>query len=401
MDSGDDFLTPEFLNLIFFQQKSLVVFPYVDQKYLKSLETFTVGHSVIDIDCTVMNDVVSIIEHESETYSQNPNLYFIYNASKDIIASIDDKENVHCIINTHEDVSQLVGGHSLTFYNKKYKKFLNWDYRSNELTFEKKLIEQSKGECSLLQDLLLRIKSFATRIYTAIAETNNYPSIPILFNEESDNYSPEHWEHILEFMENYYAIKTPQEIIDGLKQLKVTINCENKTNSTSSKAPLEDFSSEYDLIITTDKSISNAFIHALHDYRSTYVNSANLELKQLYNPKELYNYLRNHHWKDKIDERFVNEWFENSDLITENNIRNVKLMLKKLGISKQFIIQESLENWDNNRELASDSIETIQKSENKSISNYQEIPLIKDFERFKEWILDKLEEVERIISRRG
>ncbi|TFG24948.1 MAG: hypothetical protein EU533_01660 [Promethearchaeota archaeon] len=401
MDSGDDFLSPELLNLIFFQQKSIVVFPYVDQKHLKSLETFAVGHSVIDIDCTVINDVGSIIEHESGTYSQNPNLYFIYNASKDIIASLHDRENVHCIINTHEDVSNLVSDHSLIFYNKKYKKFLNWNYNSNELTFEKKLIEQSKGEASLLHDLLVQIKSFATRIYTIIAETNNYPSIPLLFNEQADIYPPEYWERILEFMEMYHAIKTPQEIIEGLNQLKLTYNSGIKVRAISEKIALEDFSPEYDLIIATDKFISNAFIHALLEYRSKYVNSANLELTQLYNPRALYNYLRNHHWKEMIDDRFINEWFKNPDIITDDNSRNVKIMLKKLGISYELIIQEPVEELSYNGEINFESTKTIEKIEDKRISSYQEIPSIKDFTRFKEWILDKLEEVERIISKKG
>ena len=392
MDSGDDFLTPELLNIVFFRQKSLVVFPYVDQKHLKSLETFAVGYSVVDIDCTVMNDVVSIIDHDSGTYSQNPNLYFIYNASTDIIASLHDRDNVRCIINTHEDVSQLVSEHSLIFYNKKYRKFLNWNYNSNELAFELKLLEQSKGDATLLHDSLVQIKSFATRIYTAIAETDNYPSIPILFNEKADIYPPEYWGRILEFMEIYHAIKTPAEIIGSLKHLKVTNNLGNKITSTSGKIPLEDFSSEYELIITVDRAISNAFVQALHEYRSKHVNSANLEISQLYNPKEMYNYLRNHHWKNGIDDVFVEEWFKQNNLITEQNAKDVVLVLKKLGISHKFLIQDQ---GDNN----SSSISFQNDAKNEAnpeilVPDSSEMPLVKDFKQFKDWILKKLDEIE-------
>lgn len=393
MDSSEDFLIPELLNLIFFQQKSIVIFPYVDQKHLKSLETFTVGHSVIDLDCTVLDDVMSIVEHEAGRYSQNPTFFFIYNASKDLVASLYDKENVHCIINTHEDVSHLAKEHLLVFYNKKNKNFLNWEWTPQELSFEKGLFEQSQGSSSLLHDSLIRIKSFATLIYNAIVEQNNYVAISNLFKEQADTYPPKNWDRILEFMEYYYDIKTPPELFKRLNELKALGKRGSSTISQIKKTSLQDFSSEYDLIIATDRAISNAFIHALHDYRSNYVNSANLELSQLYNPKELFNYLRNHHWKDGLDELFVKEWFKNPDLITDQNSKNVKIMLKKLGVLHELVIKQ-----DNN-EIDIKEKADFRPRENERVEEIPDslkMPSIKDFEKFRTWILDKLDQLESL-----
>jgi hypothetical protein len=76
MDVGYDFLTPELMQAIFFQQKNLVIYPYLDIKHLKALELFSVGHSSIELDCTALNDIVSILEHQEGTYSQSPPFFF-------------------------------------------------------------------------------------------------------------------------------------------------------------------------------------------------------------------------------------------------------------------------------------------------------------------------------------
>ena len=394
VDSGYDFLTPELLNLIFFQQKSLVIFPYVDQKHLKLLEVFAVGHSIIDLDCTSVEDVLSIVEFESGAYSQTPNLYFIYNATKDIIASLLDRETVHCIVNTHEDVSQLVSGQNLIFYNKKSRKYLNHEFDSQDLRFEKELIDQSRGNALILQDLLLHVKSIATQVYVAIVEENNNVSIPSLFNQQAGKFHSKHWSRILEFMENYFKIQSPPDVIKKVQEVKVFGNGGTSTQ-TRINNPLADFSSEYELIIAVDRAIGNAFVQALHEYRSKHVNSANLEISQLYNPKELYNYLRNHHWKNGIDEIFVDEWFKPPDLITEENVKRVKIVLRKLGISHELVIDKEIEISETLLDSSSHEnniIEDVQRDLN--LSSKRDKPSIQDFNKFKVWILKKLDEIE-------
>ena len=392
VDSGYDFLTPELLNLIFFQQKSVVIFPYVDQKHLKLLETFCIGHSIVDLDCTTLDDVVSIVEFESGTYSQNPNLYFVYNATKDIITSLSERENVHCIVNTHEDVSQLAKGQNLVFYNKKNKKFLNWDFDSQDLSFENELLGQSNGNALILQDALINMKAIATRVYTAIVEEGSIQSIPVLFSEHASKYHSTHWSRILEFMGNHYKIETPPEVIKKVQEARVYGN-RGSITKTRTRAPLADFSSEYELIITVDRAISNAFVQALHEYRSKHVNSANLEISQLYNPKELYNYLRNHHWKNGIDEQFVKEWFHNNDLITKENMNDVKVMSKKLNLSNLIEFHKGTETIEN-EDIVGES-ESRRVSEGAHFRPQNSMPSIHDFREFKAWIREKIAFLEK------
>ncbi|MFX1277712.1 MAG: hypothetical protein ACFFAT_22055, partial [Promethearchaeota archaeon] len=73
MDTGTDFIRPEFLNILFFQQKNLVIFPYVDVKHLHALEIFTVGYTVIDLESTALHNIKEILEFEKDnSYSQSP-----------------------------------------------------------------------------------------------------------------------------------------------------------------------------------------------------------------------------------------------------------------------------------------------------------------------------------------
>ncbi|MFX0176721.1 MAG: hypothetical protein ACFE85_10870, partial [Candidatus Hodarchaeota archaeon] len=80
MDTGYDFIQPEFLDIIFFQQKNLVIFPYVDLKHLHSLQIFATGYDTIDIDATAIHNLQEIIDYEkSSSYSQQPTFYILYN----------------------------------------------------------------------------------------------------------------------------------------------------------------------------------------------------------------------------------------------------------------------------------------------------------------------------------
>ena len=76
MDTATDFIRPEFLNILFFQQKNLVIFPYVDLKHLHGLDTFTVGHNAIDLESTALHSLREFLEVEvNNSYSQTPDLY--------------------------------------------------------------------------------------------------------------------------------------------------------------------------------------------------------------------------------------------------------------------------------------------------------------------------------------
>ncbi|MHA2473798.1 MAG: hypothetical protein ACXAES_11250, partial [Promethearchaeota archaeon] len=103
MDTGEDFITPQFLNILFFQQKNLAIFPYVDLKHLHVLEIFTPGFTPIELESTALHDLKNILEFEStNSYSQSPTLYFIYNLTKEKVKEILTVKDVHCILNTNE-----------------------------------------------------------------------------------------------------------------------------------------------------------------------------------------------------------------------------------------------------------------------------------------------------------
>ena len=148
MDTGEDFLTPEFLNILFFEQKNLVIFPYVDLKHLHALEMFTAGYNVVDLESTALHDLKNILEFEStNTYSQNPTLYFIYNLDEDKVRELMTINRIRCILNTNENVSNLANGSRFVFYNKKSNQYLN--YTPLDLDFEKFLIASSGSKTVL------------------------------------------------------------------------------------------------------------------------------------------------------------------------------------------------------------------------------------------------------------
>ncbi|GAG21730.1 unnamed protein product, partial [marine sediment metagenome] len=127
MDTGYDFITPEFFNILFFKQNNLVVYPYVDVKHIHSLDSFTVGHDLIDIDSTGLENMLDIVEFETaNSYSQQPTFYYLLNVSAEDVEKLLEYQNVRCIINTNDDVEHLVKGNKYIFYNKKNTSFLNY-----------------------------------------------------------------------------------------------------------------------------------------------------------------------------------------------------------------------------------------------------------------------------------
>jgi len=294
MDAGLDFIQPEFLNLLFFRQKNLVIFPYVDLKHLHSLEVFTIGHNIVNLESTALHNLKEIIEFESsDSYSQNPSLYFIYNLNAEKVKEIVEIKDVRCVLNASEDVSDLAGGNDFIFYNKKRDKFVNSHASNTDLNFEKQLISSS-ANIDILRDKILKIKAISTRIFTEINQDNDLSSL----SEILADYDYKFWKKILEHVKNYYKINIPEvKELAPFKKAKVT--------KAADKETMLDFSSEYELIVTHNRDIGKIFVQLLHDFCSKKVNQSNLEVEQLYYPQQLYNYLRNHHWKNAIPEDFL------------------------------------------------------------------------------------------------
>ncbi|MFX1497896.1 MAG: hypothetical protein ACFFBH_10240 [Promethearchaeota archaeon] len=325
MDTAFDFIQPEFFNILFFQQKSVVIFPYVDLKHLRSLDIFAVGYNIVDLDSTALHNVREVLELEKyNSYSQNPSLFFITNVNETQLEEIISLEDIHCVINCHEDISSHVREDKFIFYNKKSKRFLN--LTPEDLEFEKFLISSSKNT-SILQDRILKIRTIATNIYTELNDSGNARTISKLLAE----IDPKHWDKVLNYTRFYYKIEIP-DISSRLYTL----------GRVEKSIYVNPFSDEYDLIVSKNKMIGKEFMQLIHDYRKQKVNSANLSTEQLYYPLKLYDYLRNHHWVNGIDEEFLTQWVsmdKTKYVLNEDDIIDFQYVLQKLKVPNHTIIE--------------------------------------------------------------
>ncbi|MFX1444774.1 MAG: hypothetical protein ACFFHV_15285, partial [Promethearchaeota archaeon] len=302
MDTGIDFVQPEFLNILFFQQKNLIIFPYVDLKHLHALELFTVGYNVIDLESTALYNIKEIIEFEANnSYSQNRTFFFIYNLDIDKIKDIIEIADIRCILNTNEDVRRVINGNSFIFYNKKNSMFLNFDLNTVDLEFEKHLISSSENE-TLLYEKIQQIKIVATKIFM---EINSNPNFIENLPEILKDYDSRFWVKILDFTKHYFKIEIPKINLENKKEFIKKSNFELKE-----MGKLNEILREYESIISLNKHIAKEFVQLLHEYRSNRVNPSNLDLEQLYNPQKLYQYLRTHHWSKEIPMEFLQNWIE-------------------------------------------------------------------------------------------
>jgi hypothetical protein len=385
MDTGDDFITAEFLNLLFFEQKNLVIFPYVDLKHLRSLDLFTVGFETVDIDSTVIHNLNEIIEYESNSsYSQLQTLYFILNPSLEELEKLIESPKLRCVINSKENVESLANGDQFVFYNKKNNTFLNYAFDILDLSFEKELIQKSPSRHALI-DELLKIKIVSSKIYSELNQNSNSDN----FSEILGKYDQKHWNKILHFTALYFQIEIPE--------FKPPIQLPKRKSSSKEI----DYSAEYELIIKTNRKIGRSFIQLIHEYRFDKVNPANLEVAQLFYPQKLYNYLRNHHWKKGIPKDFTMTWLKNttkdfSD--PKEALMEVQIILNKLHIP--YSINDIDLEHNNKSEVKEETI----SEKPLPISNIEQprkthvIPSIDNFPEFKKWILTRLAELEKIVE---
>ena len=374
MDTEFDFIKPEFLNILFFQQKNLIIFPYVDLKHLKSLETFTIGHSIVDLESTALYNIKEIIFEANNSYSQNPTLFFIYNLDNQKVVDILSIEGIRYVLNTNDDVSKLVDDGDFIFYNKKTQRFINYDKNNHDLEFEKYLFSTSENMFEL-QEKVQQIKIIGLKIFSEINNSNNTDNIPKIL----EVYPPKFWNKILNFVKLYYKIEIPE--ID-YKSYKKSKSIEGETHNN-------EFYNEYEFIISTNKIIAREFIQLLHEYRSKKVNPSNLRLDQLYNPQKLYNYLRIHHWKKGIAVDFLKSWYQM--LKNEEEITDFEGILKHLNVPNDITL-----NIRGNNQLPKKGNKTLIIKDN--IVEIEKPPSVRDFSEFKKWILNRLNSIEKILD---
>jgi hypothetical protein len=160
--------------------------------------------------------------------------------------------------------------------------------------------------------------------------------------------------------------------------------------------PSKDFSKEYEFILKTNRKIGQTFIQLLHDYRADRVNSANLEIDQLYYPKKLYNYLRNRHWTKGIPQDFITNWVQKLNInshLDESDRLDFQIIfdklriipVKKINTPKEIKISKPpvKEHSDFEDKITKKAIETI--------------PPIESFQEFRNWVLKKIDELENLL----
>ena len=379
MDSGEDFFTPEFLNIVFFQQKNLVIFPYVDLKHLHALEIFTAGYTVVDLESTVLHDLKNILEFESSnSYSQSPTLYFIYNLDKPKVQEIMGLEGFRCILNSNENISELVNGTDFIFYNKKSGTFLN--FPETDLEFEKSLIS-SAASTTILQDSIQSIKSTSSKIFEQVNHDNSPEKIAVHLKE----YNATYWQKILDFTSHYYQVELPH----ASELLKYSSDA---SSVKPREKDLHDFSDEYELIVSKNKALGKEFIQLIHEYRSAKVNPSHLELEELFSPLKLYNYLRNRHWKEGIPEKFVKEWSEmnlSSYKLSEEDVVDFEDICSTLGISRDIVEFSTPEPI---------TVNTRPKLADELFMRNEKPSLHKNWKEYKQWLLDRINSLSGLVD---
>ncbi|TFG28665.1 MAG: hypothetical protein EU532_04815 [Promethearchaeota archaeon] len=400
MDTGIDFIQPEFLNILFFQQKNLVIFPYVDLKHLHALEIFTVGHNIIDLESTALYNLKEIIEFETNnSYSQNYSLFFIYNLNREKISEILEMSGIRCILNTNDKVSDLVKDDAFIFYNKKNKTFLNYNKIDVELDFEKYLINSSENE-TILYERIQHIKILATKIFNEINKNpNSYEYIPEILKEYEMNY----WERILNFTKLYFNIEIPN--LNFTQKKYLTNNC-TYNNNAEQNAQFVRLLNEYQYLTSINKHVTNEFIQTLHHYRSLKVNPRYLDMEQLYHPQKIYVYLRTHHWKDKIDTEFFKEWIQmriTGHKLTEQDITDFEKICDKFQLPKTLLMNISMGSSEAHIIPVPQEDDFINKSDcpddKKTLRHdIENLPSIQNYNAFKYFFLKRLDQIDQMIS---
>ncbi len=397
MDTEYDFIKPEFLHILFFQQKNLVVYPYVDLKNLRSLEPFTAGYNIVDLESTALANLKEIFEYDlNNSYSQTPTLYLVVGIDKEKLKDVMSIKGVRCVLNSNDlNVSKLANGSNFVFYNKKTSSFVNFDASKVDLEFEKEILASSKNE-AILRDNVLKIKSAATQIFTEISDGNNLNTIAEILAPFNRRY----WQKILDYTTLYFNIDVPafdkipdSNIIEkqSLKEKKKGKASTDIANTKDNSAE-DEFLKEYDLLLSFNKDISKEFFAQIFDYRSQKVNAQHLELEQLFDPKELYKYLRTHHWQKEMPKEFLENWVHMSKTnhaLTEKDVNDFEKIFMMFNVSEE-IANEILPKMVNIED--NESVSSLQQKS----SDYRS--LINDFNKFKKSILNRLDDLEDLLK---
>jgi hypothetical protein len=389
MDADIDFIRPEFLDILFLEQKSLILYPYIDLKNLHILDVFALDNSSVDLDATMLHNFEDIVKIETiELNSQQKTIFFIYNVKIEEINIIMNIKDIHCIINTNEDIKGLSDiNNDFILYNKKTNRFLNYHTHNSDLDFASHLISSSENVSELRLQLRC-IKYTGERIFQ---ELNKNPESAYLTTLLKD-YDSKYWAKIINYTQKYYHITIPDLVPTLSPKLQAM-----------EKKPRTPYDEEFEFIHNLNPNLSHEFLLLLHEYRTKKVNSSNLDLEELYFPERLYAYLRTHHWKDDIDLEFLKEWIQMPNtnyILTDQDFEDFKSIYEKINVCPEKIIQlieykpKRKEKLPVENIIKEKHIATTPKIKQIPIS----IPSLKNFSLYKKWVLSTLDEIDKLLD---
>jgi hypothetical protein len=262
----------------------------------------------------------------------------------------------------------------------------------------------------MIRDELQEIKNTATKIYNNLM--NNIDIFDI--DKLTSSYTKTEQERIIEFTENFYDIILPDDNEIENEDQKDTVATESREYENISQKREDsipkltgmatralDFSDDFEIIKNQNKHIFRVFLHELDEYRQQEINNSNLDLHEFFVPNDLYNYLRRHHWSEGIPESFLNQWnaaLNRNGRLSQEELLDFENILRGLDIKNEVIHQiideneskiQKIDNVNKNNALGS------LLNENDKESRKYKIPPVSDFARFKAWMKDTLDAIEK------
>ena len=155
---------------------------------------------------------------------------------------------------------------------------------------------------------------------------------------------------------------------------------------------------EYDYITSCNASIAKEFIPLIRDYYEEHYGRSD----EFLFPKQLYNHLRNHQWKEKIPRDFLERWIGMETTkykLTDADMIDLQKIFTKLNISSSLISEiMSIQIRDTPSSLVKSFIIPFSKKQS-SDSQEPMFPLpSQNFQGFKEWIMKKLDLISEMIK---
>jgi hypothetical protein len=157
--------------------------------------------------------------------------------------------------------------------------------------------------------------------------------------------------------------------------------------------------------VDKNKKLREEFVQLLHEYRVKHVNESNLELRELYSPQLLYNYLRKHHWDKGIPQKFLEDWIqmkqtkhqlgEKEHLDFEEILVDLKIPQENIATLLSTYKKDPF--TTTHEEEPTVPVQTTDEKTPKA-ENSKTRPSVSEFSSFEQWILAQLDELELFIN---